>query len=113
MTAQPLEPDGGPDSFNVLPALLGESHEGRKTLIELSGGQLALRDGPWKLVPPARPNGYRAKNGDAIPPRAELYNLADDVSETKNLAADQADRVKQMREELQHAREDGRTRPAS
>jgi arylsulfatase A-like enzyme len=112
MTGQPLEPGGGPDSFNVLPALLGQSHDGRKTLIELSGGQLALRDGAWKLVPMARPNGYRAKNGAAIPPRAELYNLADDVSEKKNLAADQMDRVKQMREELQKAREDGQTRPA-
>lgn len=113
MTGQPLEREGGPDSFNVLPALLGESHDGRKTLIELSGGQLALRDGPWKLVPLARPNGYRARNGDLIPPRTELYNLADDVSETRNLAADQADRVKQMREELQKARQDGRTRAAS
>lgn len=111
MAGQSLEKDAGPDSFNVLPAILGESQDGRSTLLEHSGGQVALRNGPWKFVPMARPNGYRARNGAAIPPHPELYNLTDDLSETRNLAADQPDRVKQMREQLQKEREEGRTRP--
>lgn len=110
MTGQSLEQSAGPDSFNVLPALLGQSKEGRTTLLEQSGGQLALRDGPWKFVPMARPNGYRAKDGSAIPPRVELFNVADDPSETKNLAAEQPNRVKQMRQALQVARQAEQTR---
>ena len=38
-----------PDSFNVLPALLGESKHGREHLVE-HAGRLALRKGPWKLI---------------------------------------------------------------
>lgn len=111
MTGQALDPEAGPDSFDVLPALLGESTEGRKTLLEQSGGQVAIRQGQWKFVPFARPKGFRAANGAANPPHPELYNLADDVSESKNLAPEQADRVKQMRAELQRERQAGRTRP--
>ena len=72
---------------------------------------MALREGNWKFVPFARPNGFRTANGAANPPRPELYNLSDDMSESKNLAPDEADRVKQMRTELQRERQAGRTRP--
>ena len=110
MTGQALEKEAGPDSFNVLPALLGESKDGRTTLLEHSGGQVAIRDGAWKFVPMARPNGYRATNGAANPPQPELYNLADDLSEKKNLAGEQPKRVKQLREELQKERQEDHTR---
>lgn len=113
MTGQELQPEAGPDSFDVLAALLGESQQGRTTLLEQSGGEVALREGSWKFVPLARPKGFRARNGAANPPHPELYNLADDVSESKNLAPEQQDRVKSMRAALQKAREEGFTRPGA
>ena len=55
LTGQKLAADAGPDSFNVLPALLGEKLDKpcREHLVE-HGNVLALRKGPWKLIPPAR-----------------------------------------------------------
>jgi arylsulfatase A-like enzyme len=47
-----------------------------------------IRKGAWKLIETFDPEGL------------ELYNLTDDVSETKNLAATEASRVMELREEL-------------
>jgi arylsulfatase A-like enzyme len=82
----------GPDSQNVLAALLGEAKTGRTSLVEQGGGaQTALRKGHWKFIP--RPNG-----------KPELYDLSTDLGETKNLAAEKPDVVKEMRETLQKIR---------
>jgi arylsulfatase A-like enzyme len=118
LTGQKLAPDAGPDSFNVLPALLGETLDKpcRDHLVE-HGNKLALRQGPWKLVPagPA-PAGKPGKgkpgtNFDRKLAAAELYNLDDDVGETKNLAGQYPERVKEMTESLQKIRANGRSRP--
>src|SRR5262249_27985812 len=58
----------------------------------------ALRAGDWKLVL----NGDRADDGSAVggegPKEAgELFDLARDPSEKKNLAADRPDKVKELR----------------
>lgn len=97
LTGQKLPDDAGPDSENVLPALLGESRQGREVLIE-QAGKLAIRKGAWKYVPPG-PNAGK-------PAAGELYNLADDLAETHDLAAEQPDRVKELREELARIRGD-------
>jgi arylsulfatase A-like enzyme len=82
----------GPDSQDVLPALLGESKAGRESLVEQGGGVMtALRKGNWKFIP--RPNG-----------KPELYDLSNDLAETKNLAAERSEVVKEMRGELQKVR---------
>ena len=49
LTGQKLAADAAPDSMNVLPALLGESPQGRDTLVEHAGG-LAIRKGNWKYI---------------------------------------------------------------
>jgi arylsulfatase A-like enzyme len=96
-------PEGaGPDSFNQLPSLLAETPEKtcRESLIIHNGGAgLAIRKGPWKLIPGA---GKKA--------RAELYNLADDLGETTNLAAKMPDKVKELSELLKDLQEKGRSR---
>ncbi|MCI0701601.1 MAG: arylsulfatase, partial [Planctomycetia bacterium] len=53
---KPLPKDAGPDSFNVLPALLDPKPEKpcRESLIhQAGGGALAIRKGDWKLIPNA------------------------------------------------------------
>jgi hypothetical protein len=41
----------------------------------------------------------------------ELYNLADDIGETKNVAAEHPEIVKEMTSLLQQVREKGSSRP--
>jgi arylsulfatase A-like enzyme len=52
-----------------------------------------VRKGDWKLI------RFFADNDDGSD-RFELYNLKDDIGETKNLAAQLPDRVKAMADRL-------------
>jgi arylsulfatase A-like enzyme len=106
ITGQRLAPADGPDSFNMLPALLGQRQPQpiRDSLVlQASASRLmAIRRGPWKLIPEA--------NG--APPGAPLlFNLADDLGETSNLAAEHPEIVKKLSDLLTQVRERGRSRP--
>jgi arylsulfatase A-like enzyme len=109
-----LPATAGPDSFDILPALLAEkpAKPCRTTLVNQAGGvnPLAFRQGPWKLIPAgnakANPN---ARN--PVPAMPQLFDLSADLSETKNLAAEHPEKVKELTESLQTAREAERTRP--
>jgi len=111
LTGQKLVDAAGPDSFNVLPALLGEKlgKPCRDHLVE-HGNVLAIRKGPWKLIPANAPvaAGKKSKQRDS---GVQLYNLAEDIGETNNVAAAHPDVVKEMTELLQRVRENGRSRP--
>ncbi len=110
-----LPAEAGPDSYNLLPALLGKSSTGRETLVEQAQA-LALREGPWKYLEPARRRGQQgAKRTPSQRARTagnELYNLADDLAESMNLAAERPDVVKRMQQKLDEIRQQGRSRPA-
>ncbi len=82
----------GPDSENVLAALLGQSKQGREQLVE-QANRLALRQGRWKYIEGNERAG------------AELYDLAQDLPETQNLAAAQPERVREMSRKLSELRE--------
>lgn len=97
LTGVRVPDDSAPDSFNVLPALLGQSKKGREEIVEHARG-IALRKGPWKLIPPAGKG------------EVELYNLASDVGETKNVAAENPQIVKAMSAELERISAAGRSR---
>ncbi len=105
LAAQALPKDSGPDSFNVLPAFLGESKTGRDSVIEHNGAQiLAVRQGDWKLIAPGPNAGPRAK--------PQLYNLAEDIAEAHNLAAQNPQKAKELGELLARLRKEGRSAPA-
>jgi len=98
-----LPADAGPDSFNQLPALLAEKPDKpcRDQLVMHSGGGgLAVRKGPWKLIPEP---GMMAKG-------PELYNLEDDLAETTSLADKMPEKVKELAALLKEVREKGRSR---
>jgi arylsulfatase A-like enzyme len=105
LTGAKLAADAGPDSENVLPALLGESKRGRQLLVEQSNG-LALRDGNWKFIPPGAGAKVLAANNTetGIDPEPQLYDLSSDIGEKKNLAVQYPDRVKQMADTLRKIR---------
>jgi arylsulfatase A-like enzyme len=107
-TGQKLAAGDAPDSQNVLPALLGRSRVGREHLVEQANA-LALRLAAWKYIEPGRApklqvNTNTETGADAAP---QLYNLAVDLGETKNVAAEQPDKVKQMAALLQQIRQKG------
>jgi len=110
ITDQKLRPEDGPDSINSLPALLGQDPIGRDHLVE-HAGTLSLRQGPWKLILPAeaRKSLTNIQLGNDI--NGQLYNLADDPGEKKNLQAAQAEKSREMTTTLQRIRDAGRSRP--
>ena len=122
LTGVSVPADGALDSFNVLPALLGESQTARESAIFHNGGiqgPLTLRMGSWKFIQPGRGGGYGGKakqaapakpNAKAVPPKPQLFNLADDPAEQNDLAEKMPERVKEFADFLTKAREAGRTR---
>jgi arylsulfatase A-like enzyme len=109
MADQKLPNQAGPDSVNVLPALLGESPEGRESLVE-QGRAIAVRSGPWKLIEPAAgakvdPN---TKSETSAGPRPQLYNLESDLAEAKNVAMRRPDKVSELSALLDEIRRSGR-----
>jgi arylsulfatase A-like enzyme len=102
---QTLVLQDAPDSFDVLGALLGTTVTGRDQLVE-HAGVLSLRQGPWKLIEPGKGPKVQlntnTETGQA--PEIQLYNLAEDLGETKNVAALHPIRVREMYDLLESVR---------
>ncbi len=110
LLGEKLPTNAGTDTQNILPALLGDTKAGRATLVEHSG-TLTLRQGSWKFIPanqgPARFPQTNTDTGNA--PQPQLYDLAADPGERKNLAAQHPERVQEMAAVLKKIR--GNTTP--
>lgn len=82
----PVESSANLDGVNLLPYLTGENKaRPHETLYWRFGPQWAVRHGDFKLVV--------AKGGSGQP---ELYDLAADIGESKDLAKDQPEKVKEL-----------------
>jgi arylsulfatase A-like enzyme len=105
--------DAGPDSRDALGAFLGQAATARSEIVEQAGGPLtlAIRKGNWKLIPHLPQAQTRKSASGAINP--ELYDVATDPGETKNVAADHPDVVQALATSLQHIRESRRASPDS
>lgn len=111
LTGQKLTAEAAPDSINTLPALVGESRQGREQLIEHAGG-LAIRQGNWKFIPGGNAAGKKTKmDKKKAPAEPELYDLTADLGETKNVVAMQPEMARELGARLQKIRGDGRSRP--
>jgi len=81
------DPDWKLDGVNLLPYLTGKkSDRPHETLYWRFGKQWAVRHGDWKLV---------GGNGGNL--AGELHNLAEDISEAKDLAAENGDKVAELK----------------
>ena len=92
------EVPAGIDGISFLPTLLGQPEKQKKhdfLYWEFTGygGQQAVRMGPWKAV---RQNMLRKNNPDPL--KIELFNLAEDVGEQHDLAAEKPEIVKKARD---------------
>ncbi len=103
LTGHETGQDEAVDSYALLPVWLGESENGREVMIE-EAFVLSLRQGPWKYITPgeARPVWMKYKNiENGIGEKPQLYNLADDIGEQKDLASDMPEKVQEMKKILQ------------
>jgi arylsulfatase A-like enzyme len=112
LTGQDAAVDTAPDSHNLMPALLGESPEGREYLVEHAGA-LALREGAWKLIAPGQGAKFNRNTSTELgnDPQPQLYHLGDDPGETRNLAGEWPDRTREMMKTLEETAERRRREP--
>ena len=112
---QKLPVEAGPDSFNLMPLLLGESNKPvRKSLVIASGnGMMTCRMGRWKLIQGLGSGGFskpaRRRPGPNDPP-GQLYDLSSDLGETKNVYVQHPKVVRRLEKELQRVTMAGRSR---
>lgn len=104
LTGQPLTGNAGPDSRNVLPALLGATNNGLEYMLEESF-TLSLRYGRWKYIAPQEkvtPDWLKNKKIESgLSQQQQLYDLQNDPAEKKNVA----DRYPEIVQQLQAALE--------
>ena len=90
------------DGCDIGPVLLGESgaKSPRDTFFYYHTHNLdAVRRGPWKLF-------VRRNNAPDMPETGELYNLADDIGETNNVADQHPDIVAELKQAVAECRDD-------
>jgi arylsulfatase A-like enzyme len=109
--------NAGEDSYNILPALLGKTLEKpiREATVHHSlSGMFSLRQGSWKLIIGRGSGGFtnprriKPKPGE---PAGQLYNLADDPREAKNLYLEKPEVVARLKALLNKYKKDGRSAP--
>jgi arylsulfatase A-like enzyme len=103
LTGRKLAPAAAPDSFNMLPAWLGEKLQQpvRDHLVLQNNGasSLALREGDWCLIQKGGgPRQQRSSDNanEKSDTNFELYDLSADLAQAHNLAASEPGRVKAM-----------------
>lgn len=108
LTDQELSESAGPDSENVIDALLGKSDEGRDSLVE-HARTLALRHGKWKYIAPKKgpPINRNTNTEVALSQRPQLYNLAADIGEKLNLASSHREKLAEMQALLEKIKASG------
>jgi len=103
-----LSDGAGEDSVSIVPHLAGETTESWAVppiVHQASSGTLAIRRGKWKLVlgPPGPDDNPAAAD--------QLFDLASDLAETKNVAADQPAVAAELAALLRKMIADGRSTP--
>lgn len=92
-----VKPEWKLDGVNLLPFLSGgKSGSPHAALYWRFGEQMAIRAGDYKLVRYDSNADTRTGRGRQPVTAPKLYNLAADIGETKDLAADQPDKLKEL-----------------
>lgn len=116
-----LKDSEGEDSYNLLPAITSETEVApiREATVHHSiNGQFTIRKGEWKLLLSASSGGWSApKPGDKKAleglPKVQLYNMATDVEETKNVEAEHPEKVRELKDLLLKYIREGRSTPGA
>lgn len=100
------------DSVSILPALMGrDTAPLREAVVHHSiHGMFSIRQGPWKLALCAGSGGWSKGGGPESP---QLYDMAADVGETKNLASQKPEFVARLTKLLESYVTNGRSTPGA
>ncbi len=112
------------DSFDVSSSFFGKGKPARNFIVlQDASANYAIRKGPWKLIerenpPKFKPRGAKGekrmvKASKESPAKDELFNLETDPGETKNVAMENPQVVKELRALLSKTREEGLSKPTS
>ena len=77
--------------------------------MEDAQNRLALREGEWKVIEGGRPRNRNAGSGSAA--AEQLYNLGEDLGETKDLGAQNPEKAREAIGHLGEIRQNPRSRP--
>lgn len=92
------------DGLDIWPVLTQRAKSPHDAILLMGTvpGRAAVRMGDWKLLLNASEKNAEETAGDTATPagNAELYNLAQDIGETRNLAASQPAKAKELRARL-------------
>lgn len=106
LTNQKLPANAAPDSEELLSVMLGKSDIGRTSLVEQGMNGLAIIKGDWKYIAPSDgPPLMKEKNmetGNSKKP--QLYNLKEDIGETKNLSTKYPEKVLELAKLLEETK---------
>jgi arylsulfatase A len=123
-----LPDNAAEDSLSLLASLKGEKRPpaGRTSLVHHSAeGEFAIRQGEWKLILCPGSGGWSAPTRSPSPwtqakpdnleglPRFQLYNLADDPAEQRNLIAEQPEVVQRLGKLMTSVIDNGRSNPGA
>ena len=102
ITGSELPEDGAEDSYNILPALLGERLDApiREAVVHHSGnGMFSVRQGKWKLILGLGSGGFTKpawEEPESDGPMGQLYDMEADPHEGRNVWSDYPDVVAKM-----------------
>lgn len=109
----PSAVSGAEDSYNVLPALLGEKVRRplRDSMILHSvDGVFAIREGPWKYIE-GKASARRVPNERTVELTPQLFNLDSDPKEAQDLLASRPEVAARLRDRLDTLRTATHSRP--
>ena len=124
MSSAKLPPSAGVDSYDIMPALVGEKRDRpirEATVLHSGSGKFAIRQGGWVLIDAAtgddnhaqgEPQWFKKDRGytpNLFP--GELYNLHDDIVERRNLYGEKPQVVQRLKTLLEKYKADGRSTP--
>jgi len=103
LTGQKLDSNAAPDSYDMLPAILGKSSHGRQEMLE-EAFTLALRSENWKYIAPqtkGTPPWLKDKKvATGLNVSPQLFDLNTDTGEDNNVIVKHPDVAKKMKETL-------------
>ena len=93
------------DSHGFLDALDGKPYQRAEPVIHhSSGGMFAIREGKWKLVLGNGSGGRQVPKGKPFAKPFGLFDLTNDISESKNVIADAAEVAKNLEQTFEPIR---------
>jgi arylsulfatase A-like enzyme len=123
LVGEKLPDNAGEDSYNILPALLGEKLNGpirKATVLHSISGKFALRQGDWVLIDAPsgddnrEPDWFKQERGyTAHTQPGELYNLREDLTERRNLYGERPEIVQRLKALLEKYKSEGRSTPGA